>query len=141
MSNILVDTCFWYALFDARDPDHYKANDLATYLDFGNVILPYPILYETINTRFTRNKSWLEEFDKILKKDHVQIIDDLEYRSNALTLTIDSTLIRDRPLSLVDMVIRLMLEDVNLNVDVLMSFNTGDFIDICHKMRIELINE
>ncbi|MBA7525957.1 hypothetical protein ES705_18117 [subsurface metagenome] len=140
MNNILIDTCFWYALFDARDPAHDKANELIHYLDLGNVIVPYPTLYETINTRFTRNKTWVEEFEKILKNDNVNLIEDLEYKENALNLTFDSTLNKNRPLSLVDMVIRLMLEDVSLKIDYLISFNTGDFIDLCHKKGIELIN-
>ena len=141
MNNILIDTCFWYALFDARDPDHNKANEIVLYLDLGNIILPYPTLYETINTRFTRNKSWLEEFEKVLKTKNVQFIDDIEYKESALALTFDSALNKNRPLSLVDMVIRLMLDDVNLKIDYLISFNTGDFIDLCLKKGVELISE
>jgi len=141
MNNVLVDTCFWYALFDARDPDHYKANELVHLLDSGIVILPYPTLYETINTRFTRNKSWVEEFEKVLKNGNTRFIEDNNYKDIALSMTFDSTLNRHRPLSLVDMVIRLMLDDINLKIDYLITFNTGDFIDLCHKNRIELINE
>lgn len=141
MNNILIDTCFWYALFDARDSNHHKALELVFYLELGNVILPYPTLYETINTRFTRNKEWVEEFEKVLKNKNVQILEDLEYKENGLALTMDSILNKNRPISLVDMVIRLMLEDVNLKIDYFITFNTKDFIDLCHKKRIELINE
>jgi len=141
MNNILIDTCFWYALFDARDSNHHKALELVLYLDLGNVILPYPTLYETINTRFTRNKEWVEEFEKVLKNKNVQILEDLEYKENGLALTMDSILNKNRPISLVDMVIRLMLDDVNLKIDYFITFNTKDFIDLCYKKRIELINE
>jgi predicted nucleic acid-binding protein len=141
MNNILIDTCFWYALYDARDPDHHKANELVNLLELGNLILPYPTLYETINTRFSRNKNWIEEFEKVLRNDNVKFIEDIEYKENALSLTIDSTLNRNRPLSLVDMIIRLMLSDVNLKIDYLISFNTGDFIDLCVKHNIELIDK
>jgi predicted nucleic acid-binding protein len=141
MSNILIDTCFWYALFDARNLNHHKANELVHYLDIGNIIIPYPTLYETINTRFTRNKVWVDEFEKLLKNKNVLFVEDIEYKENALSLTFDSTLNRNRPLSLVDMVIRLMLEDVNLKIDYLISFNSGDFIDLCLKKGITLINE
>ena len=141
MNNILVDTCFWYALFDARDPDHIKANELVRLLDLGFVILPYPTLYETINTRFSKNRSWVEEFEKVLKNNNTRIIEDNIYKEDALRMTFDSTLNKNRPLSLVDMVIRLMLNDINLKIDYLISFNTRDFIDLCHKNRIELISE
>ncbi len=141
MNNILVDTCFWFALFDARDSNHQKATELLLYLELGNVILPYPTLYETINTRFTRNKDWVEEFGKVLKNKNVQIIQDVGYKEDGLLLTMDSILNKNRPISLVDMVIRLMLEDVNLKINYFITFNTKDFIDICHKKRIDLVNE
>lgn len=83
----------------------------------------------------------MREFSSILNTKIVQIIEDSEYKQNALTLTIDSSLVKDRPLSLVDMVIRLMLEDINLKIDYLITFNTGDFIDLCHKRGIGLISE
>lgn len=141
MNNILVDTCFWIALFDARDSDHHKAIELLPYLDLGNVIIPYPTLYETINTRFSRNKVWVEEFEKILKNKNIQFIEDIEYKENALLLTFDSTLNKNRALSLVDMIIRLILEDVNIKTDYLISFNRGDFIDLCHKKGVKLLDE
>lgn len=141
MNNILIDTCFWYALYDVRDPDHKKANELVEFLDMGNLILPFPTLYETINTRFSNNKGWLEDFEKVLKNENVKIIEDNKYKENALFMTVDLTLNRNRPLSLVDMIIRLMIEDTNLKVDYVISFNTRDFIDLCHKHRIELIND
>jgi len=141
MRNVLVDSCFWFALFDARDPFHDKANELVHLLDLGYIILPYPTLYETINTRFTRNRTWVEEFEKTLKNNKTRTIEDNPYRENALTMTFDSTINKKRPMSLVDMVIRLMLDDINLKIDYLISFNTVDFIDICLKNRIELISE
>lgn len=141
MNNILVDTCFWYALFDTREPAHQKANELASILDLGLIIIPYPTLYETINTRFTRNRLWVEKFEKIIINGNTKIVEDYLYKENALTMTFDSTLNRNRPLSLVDMVIRLMLDDVNLKIDYLISFNNRDFIDLCHKNRIKLISE
>ncbi len=140
MNNIMIDTGYWYALFNARDSHHTKANELLYHLDLGTVIVPYPTLYETINTRFTKNRSGIEEFSKTLSKDNVRFIEDLEYKENALSLTFEATINKNRPISLVDMVIRLMLEDVNLKIDSLISFNTGDFIDICYRKGIAIIN-
>jgi len=141
MNNILIDTCFWYALYNPKDSDHHKANDLVDYLDLGKIVMPYPVLYETLNTKFTRNKLWVEGFEKILKNKNVQFIDDSDYKESALALTFDSVFIKNRPLSLVDIIIRIMLEDVNLKIDYLISFNTGDFIDLCRKKRIGFIYE
>jgi predicted nucleic acid-binding protein len=141
MKSILIDTCFWYALFDPRDAYHEKANELVELLDLGKTIIPFPTLYETFNTRFSKNKNWVESFENILQSNNVEYIEDLNYKEDALSMTFDSTLNKNRPLSLVDMIIRLMLDDDNLKVDYLITFNTGDFVDICHKRRIELIDK
>jgi len=45
---------------------------------------------------------------------------------------------RTRPMSLVDMVMRLMLDDVNVRVDGLLTFNQKDFHDVCRKRGLEM---
>jgi len=139
MNNIITDTGFWYALYDKRDQHHEKANELAEYLELGNILLPFPTLYESINTRFTRRKEWVKEFYKVIKKDNVVFIEDVEYKNDALNLSFENTINLNRPISLVDSVIRLMLDDKNLKVDYLITFNPGDFFDICKKRKIKLI--
>jgi len=141
MNNIIIDTGYWYALFDARDKYHVDANELADYLELGNILIPYPTLYESINTRFSKRPEWMEEFKKIIERDNVTLIDDSDYKESALNLTFESTLLQNRPISLVDTIIRIMLDDTNLKIDYLLSFNIGDFFDICQRRRIEFINE
>jgi hypothetical protein len=43
-------------------------------------------------------------------------------------------------MSLVDITLRLMLDDVNLKIDALITFNVGDFVDVCSAKGIELIS-
>ena len=143
MSNILVDSCFWYALFDSSDEHHNKAKKMIDYLDYGNIILPFPILYETLNTKFSKREDWMRTFEEYKNRKNTFLVPDNEYREQALSDTFFYSLKRKRlrPMALVDMSIRLMLEDVNLNINALITFNVGDFIDICHSKRIELISE
>lgn len=141
MNNIIIDTGYWYALFDSRDKYHTDANNLAEYLEIGNILIPYPTLYESLNTRFSKRREWMEEFEKIILRENVTLIDDSDYKESALNLTFETTLLQNRPISLVDTVIRIMLDDKNLKVDYLLSFNIGDFFDICQKRRIQFINE
>lgn len=138
MTNILVDSCFWYALFDARDQHHAEAQQMKEYLDYGNIIIPYPVLYETLNTRFSKMKEWMSAFDVILRKYTTLCIPDEVYRKDAL----DSTFVtaKKRPMALVDMVIRYMLDDVNLNIKKMITFNVGDFDDVCRRKGIEVIS-
>ena len=46
---------------------------------------------------------------------------------------------RKRPLSMVDCLIRLMIEDVNVKLHYLATFNHRDFLDVCAARRIEII--
>ena len=141
MNNIIIDTGYWYALFDSRDKYHIEANRLADYLELGNILMPYPTLYESLNTRFSKRREWMEEFEKIIERENVTLIDDIDYKESALNLTFETTLLQNRPISLVDTIIRIMLDDNNLKIDYLLSFNMGDFFDICQKRRIQFINE
>ena len=141
MNNIIIDTGFWFALFDSRDQYHNEANELSEYLELGNIIIPFPTLYESINTRFTKRKEWMTEFEKILERPNVTLISDISYKDSALNLTFETTIEQNRPISLVDTIIRIMLDDSNLDIDYLMSFNVGDFFDVCQKRRIEIISE
>ena len=141
MNNILIDTGFWIALYDKRDPYYWRASDLFDYLSIGQILIPYPSLYETINTRFVRNKQGLSDFKVLISKADIHLLDDSIYKSDALDLTLNSSIFKDKHYSLVDMVIRLMLSDNRLNINYLISFNPGDFIDICSKRRIEILSE
>ena len=140
MVNILVDTGFWYGLYDKSDSYYYKANDLLDYLSLGTIIIPYPTLYETINTRIAKNTKGISDFKRIIEKKQTILIEDNLYKSEALDLTFNSSIYLNKPYSLVDMVIRLMLEDENLKINYLISFNPKDFIDICSKRRIEILS-
>lgn len=139
MNNIIVDTGFWYALYDQRDQYYEEANELAEYLGMGNIIMPFPTLYEVINTRFTKRSNWMQEFERLIGLHNVKIIDDSDYKDIALNYSFETTLLRNRPLSLVDSIIRFMLEDENLKIDYLLSFNVSDFIDVCQRKNIQLM--
>ncbi|KAA6338721.1 hypothetical protein EZS27_013303 [termite gut metagenome] len=143
MSNILIDTCFWYAYYDDRDVQHHLAIELFEYLGLANaIIIPYPTLYETINTRFSKRKDWIDSFNNILtNNESVRIINDDEYKEKALKLTFDYSINRKQPISFVDMIIRLMLDDADLKIDALVTFNEKDFSDICYQKNIDLINK
>jgi hypothetical protein len=78
-------------------------------------------------------------FEKRLKSPRVRFLDDTPYRDSALSLSLDSSLRGHRPLSMVDSVIRLMLDDVNVKIRYLATFNDGDFFDVCASRRIELL--
>ena len=83
----------------------------------------------------------MRTFEEYKNRNSTFFVPDTKYRAEALSNTFFYSLEQKRPMALVDMSIRLMLEDVNLNINTLITFNVGDFIDICASKRIELISE
>jgi predicted nucleic acid-binding protein len=133
----VVDTCFWFALCDRNDQYHQQALAKEELLHSLNLIIPWPCLYETLNTSFVKNPRSLGTFERFRHRPNVDLADDGKYRDTAYQETF--VLARKRPISLVDMVIRCILDDVNIRKDCLLTFNQPDFVDICRKRQIELI--
>lgn len=139
MQYILVDTGIWLAMFDRRDQHQARLEEVAEYLEIYDLVLPWPTLYETLRTRLSKNRRALQQFELYLKRPNITFLDDEPYRAAALDLCFSSALQWYRPLSMVDCLIRLILEDVNVKVSALATFNERDFIDICQKRKVEII--
>jgi predicted nucleic acid-binding protein len=137
--NIIVDSGFWFALYDIYDDYHTRANNIVEYLDVSNIIIPFPTLYESLNTKFMKNTVAKIAFESILKRSNVTIVNDDLIKADALKITFTDES-KKRNLSLVDNIIRLILDDVNYKIDYLITFNRKDFIDICRKRTIEIID-
>ena len=67
MENVLTDSGIWFALFDPRDQHAAQADEKAEYLDLLHIVMPWPILYETLRTRLVRNVSPFEDSRTILE--------------------------------------------------------------------------
>jgi hypothetical protein len=102
-------------------------------------VIPWPTVYETLRTRFVRNRSGLQLFEIFLKTHPIVYIDDDIYKNEALDLSIESSLRKGRPLSMVDCLLRLIIDDPNVKIDYLLTFNQPDFVDACRKNRVEIL--
>jgi len=40
---------------------------------------------------------------------------------------------------MVDCLMRLVIDDPNVKIDNLLTFNPGDFVDMCYRNRVELL--
>lgn len=133
--NVLIDTGFWYAFYDGSDEHHEEAVRMMDRLEIHRILIPYPSLYETIDTRFCKRKEWVAHFSRLINSMHCTLIQDDSYKATSLELSVSSSLNHDRAISLVDMVIRQMIEDVNVKTDVIITFNPDDFVDVCRKHK------
>ena len=143
MPRILVDTGVWYALCDDGDrtasPEFLASlpNRIAPH----SVVVPWPVAYETLRTSFVRKRASLVRFEQLLRSPRVEFFDDDPYRRDALELAIHSSLNRKRPLSMVDCLLRLLMDDIGVKISYLITFNVGDFADVCARRRIEIWSE
>ena len=139
--NVLIDTGFWYAFYDESDEHHDKAIKLMPYLEKHTILIPYPSLYETINTRFSKRTIWMSSFRSLMNSSTCCFVHDEKYKEDTLKMTFSTSLEKRRPISLVDMVMRQMLDDVNLKTDAIVTFNPEDFYDVCMKKNKIIISD
>src|SRR5258708_511801 len=96
---VVADSGFWMALYDTKDAFHLEANTLPVDLDSVALLVPWPSLYETLNTRFVRDQRRIAAFHLALRRSNVHLVDDLPYRDEAYASL--GTGASARPLSLV----------------------------------------
>ena len=137
--NIVFDTGYWFALYDERDSYHENALLLFDYLYPYRILIPWPSLYETLNTRFVRRENWLASFKAVLNNKNTLQLQDEKYKYDAIkSIFLQSK--SYKKYSLVDLIIREILLDVEVRIDALITFNIADFEDICWKRNIELLD-
>jgi hypothetical protein len=136
--NIVFDSGFWFALYDPTDQNHDYAEYYSDYLSIHTILIPWPSLYETLNTRFMRRKERLLSFTTLLRHDNVKLISDEPYRYSCYQ-SIILNLSHIRTISLVDRVVREILSDPSIKAHCLVTFDPNDFRDVCHKKGIEIL--
>ncbi len=149
MKTICIDAGFLIALYDERDCHYNQAQVYSRqYLDVTQNILlaPWPILYEAISTRMVKNKKRMDTLKrdwKALKRHgRIELLDDSPFREKAIAECYEEVnrgLNHYRGLSLADRVIRYMLSETNIRIDLFITFNHGDFSDICKRFRRNMI--
>jgi len=137
--NIILDSGYWFAFYEETDTFHEEALLISEYLQPHTLVVPWPSLYETLNTRFVRRTDWLLSFEMLLKNTNTLQLSDHKYKHHALT----SIFLQNKShkkFSLVDLVIREILLDPEMKIHAIVTFNAADFEDICWKKGIEIFN-
>ena len=138
---ILVDTCVWLAIFDPTDSTRDRATvaDHAERIRSMTAIIPWPITYETMSSKFAKNRLALQCFEKQLKSPRIQFLDDAPYREAALRHALASSLRQQRPLSLTDCLLRVVVDELGPGLNYLATYNVKDFSDVCSWNKIEIL--
>ena len=64
---LLPDTGFFFAWYNERDTHYASAQEKREWLDKMPIVLPWPVLYEAVNTRFARRRGIMARFDAVVK--------------------------------------------------------------------------
>ena len=136
---VLVDSGFFIALLDPRDPHHSSAIERQEWLEGLSVVVPWPVLYETINTRFARRPATIEGFERVLRRPETELLDDSRYRDGAFEKVFVQARRGYGALSLVDFVLCGILSDVNVPIDAMLTFNHRDFASLCGSRGVALL--
>lgn len=133
---ILVDSCYWFGLLDPKDQYHNQAKELANIISDSKLIIPFPSLYEVLNSKFIKNEIGLKTLENLIKSDKIFFIYDEAYRDSAIKNVYEIHRSPIPKISLVDSIIREILKDINVKIDALVTFNIKDFKDVCDKRNV-----
>jgi len=133
---IIADSGYWFALFDERDKYHEEAQVLEDDMRVHTLLVPWPTLYESINTRLIRRRHNVVRFQKFLEMPSTFLIEDLPYRDASLEAVLRN---QGRSYSLTDQVIRSIIADNSISIDAFVGFNPQDFHDVCYTRGIEML--
>ena len=125
---ILVDTGVFFAYYEPRDQHHQQATQLlATWWDQpgpSRLVVAFPVLYETLNTRFVQDRHrldlWANDWSLWRTQGRLEYCADEPYRLEALdqcAAEVKNAPQHFRALSVVDRILRSLLEDPHVHID------------------------
>jgi predicted nucleic acid-binding protein len=150
MNAICADSGFLIGLYDERDEFHERATQYFSDL-FANtlnqLVVPWPIVYETISTRMVRNRQRMivleRDWKRLQAKQQLVLLDDRPFRAGVIDECFDETRkppMHYRHLSAVDRVMRNILADMSIRIDFFVTFNVKGFSDVCKVTRRTILS-
>jgi hypothetical protein len=138
-------------LYDGRDQYH----DIASlYFDeyfaktTNQLVIPFPIVYESFCSRFVKNKramTMLEnDWKRLEGEKRLSLLSDADLREEVLEECFRDLRLPSasyRTLSFVDRVIRKLLSDTKIRISAFITFNPSDFADVCATFNREMISQ
>jgi hypothetical protein len=138
-------------IYDSRDQHHERSTELFAELfdtRAANVaVIVWPALYEAVSTQLVRHRqrtaAMERDWRRLASTNHLVFIDDQPYRDDAFEACLQELAkpaASYRALSLTDRVLRGILSDINLRLDGIVTFNEGDFADVCRQSGREIVS-
>jgi hypothetical protein len=120
--HVLCDSGFWISLYyPLKDPRaNEEARALAELIDKCIICIPWPTMYEFLNSKLSKTGGMLE-FEKAVNNPNTKLISDSTYKQTALTNLFTAKRNTPNEISLVDEVIKLIIDDHNYRFDYFIS--------------------
>jgi len=142
MKTILLDTGYWIALFNPeKEKEKQEIVEFVSQLiDENNysIIIPFPTLYEFLNSRLSSRKNEKINLEAELSKEKYKKVYDEKYRKKALENFFKQFSFVKYDISLVDEIIKEMIEDTTLKTDIIVTFDNG-LKNYARSMNVEVI--
>ncbi|QXV66102.1 hypothetical protein INP83_03135 [Mucilaginibacter sp. 21P] len=122
---VLTDSGFWIALYEPEKEAERSelVSDIIDMIADADICIPWPTMYEFVNSRLGRRKDRLNQFKKILENPNTFKIDDAPYKNIAIEKLFGFNRGYIGDISLVDEVIKGILTDTSLNINYFVSFD------------------
>jgi len=123
---IVIDTGFWIALYDPTKDlkNSLEAEKMADEIEDEELVIPFPTLYEFVNSRLSRRDAKLQ-FERLLSRPNVIKLSDAKYKEKALDNFFLKSKSEYSDISLVDEIIKLIIADKSLRIDYIAAFDQG----------------
>lgn len=123
---VIVDTGFWIALYDPSNQveNSLEAERISKEIEDEDIIIPFPTLYEFVNSRLSRRESKFQ-FEQLLNRPNVIKLSDTKYKTKALENFFIKSKREHSDISLVDEVLKLIIADDTIKIDYIATFDGG----------------
>lgn len=139
--NVIADTCFWISLCDPQEGNHDEVVCMMDKIKMDRhirLLVPHPVLYETLCTRMVRRPDLVQSLTKYFKD--TEKIGDGDYIDTAYQVIAEQAANRNGDASMVDVVIMLMSEDPKNQIKGILTANRRDFALFCQKHSIPMLD-
>lgn len=120
---IMIDSCFWIALYNPeKHPEKiHEVEAIAELIEDYEIIIPFPSLYEFLNSRFSR-KNDAYHFKKLISRSNYIKLDDTPFKEKAFENFFYKAMNDYQDVSLVDEIMKEII-DSDIKIDYIITFD------------------
>jgi len=136
---ILIDTGCWIAYYEPNQKAHSWAIEQTPLFESQHILMPWPLVYETLRTKFVKHPNRVVQWELLLKRLRVEFLNDDHLVDEVYRQTLLFASRGTRRISMVDALCRFVLADPATRIQTLFTTNPKDFHDVCKSRNIDMV--